>query len=619
MEVDTDVVWTGLPREWPDRLLHVPTMTSYQCEIVQGRGAKYGEYWGPRFYALSYTWGRWELQDHERTEVLALPVKNIPWAVPRIDPDRFTATQFEQVLRNITTNIVRNHGCTSWTTPEFVWLDVACIDQRPNSPLKAQEIGRQAVIFRGAEKVFVWLHGLEPAVLSQALLDLYIANSEATFPRSPRSSGLEKRGEVLRGDEAFLSRAVTCVESLLADPWFSSLWTLQEAFLAPTSGLVDKDGVVSVRSWAPEVAISLSDVASSCETLAKISARSAATKRRAMNAPSPLEYTLVDLVERSGLVTMRQRNPMILYTLASKRTTREPCDRIYGIMQVFGFRLGSSAAEIDPDATFTLPELETQLGAELLRELPLMSQLPVHTELIPFGQAWRVHRSSVMPDLARELPYYHTSSIWGRFEATCDLSTTTQDDTTWARFDGPMLSFNRLMEVCRTVNEAGLYRYRDTVRGYDLDPAGESCFQLALDVSEATLRSSYLETQKLWQIPLQCEEQHRTASELQKAYGDHQIQVLLLGQFMDERRDRWDFDRTKDENLYCFEKWNVGILLSKPDILTPASSYGRGPWRRLGIVIWDLMNNVLSGRADEEQQVLLGENKSWDKMEGLFG
>ena len=40
---------------------------------------------------------------------------------------------------------------------EFVWLDVACIDQTPNHPQMAFEIGRQARIFRKAKRVFVWV------------------------------------------------------------------------------------------------------------------------------------------------------------------------------------------------------------------------------------------------------------------------------------------------------------------------------------------------------------------------------------------------------------------------------------------------------------------------------
>lgn len=341
-------------------------------------------------------------------------------------------------------------------------------------------------------------------MLCEAVNDLFQASSEALFLQPPESDRLERRGAVLRGNEGFLSRAVKSLESLLADPWFSSLWTLQEAFLSPASGIVDRNGSVLKRSDAFHSQVLLSEVTRCCQGLSKACHRSAVMKRESMTPLGPWEHTLEDLIEKSGLVTMGQRNPMSLYTLANKRTTRDPCDRIYGIMQVFGFRLGASAKRADSQAVFTLPELETQLGGELLKELPLFSQLAVHTELMPFGQARRVHRSSVMPDLARELPYYHNSSIWGNFNATCDLSTTSHNNTTLAHFRGRVLPFSRLFEVCRAVNEAEIYRYRNPEYGIGLDYAGQSCFQLTIDVSEGTLiKSSYLSTQKLWQIPLQ--------------------------------------------------------------------------------------------------------------------
>lgn len=34
---------------------------------------------------------------------------------------------------------------------EYVWIDIACIQQTPNSREMAAEVGRQAKIFRGAE------------------------------------------------------------------------------------------------------------------------------------------------------------------------------------------------------------------------------------------------------------------------------------------------------------------------------------------------------------------------------------------------------------------------------------------------------------------------------------
>lgn len=40
---------------------------------------------------------------------------------------------------------------------DFVWVDVACIDQE-NRAIKKSEVGRQAAIFQQADHVFVWLN-----------------------------------------------------------------------------------------------------------------------------------------------------------------------------------------------------------------------------------------------------------------------------------------------------------------------------------------------------------------------------------------------------------------------------------------------------------------------------
>lgn len=164
------------------------------------------------------------------------------------------------------------------------------------------------------------------------------------------------------------------------------------------------------------------------------------------------------LVDANGLSKLARTNPMALYTTANRRTTTHPCDRIYGIMQVFDFKLGSSAEGADSQKDYTLPELEVQFGSELLKTLPVLSQIVTHMEPVPFGQAWRVQASSKMPALAQYFTYYRTSSICGRSEAKCDLSTFATENTTWACFSGYCIPFSQLLEVCLAVNKAGLYK-----------------------------------------------------------------------------------------------------------------------------------------------------------------
>ena len=95
----------------------------------------------------------------------------------------------------------------------------------------------------------------------------------------------------------------------------------------------------------------------------------------------PAESEILDVVEKSGLGAPAVENPMALYTVALNRTCSRPVDRIYGIMQLFGFQLGISAPDADIANPPQLPELELQLGQHLAMKFPIMSQMHVHTSL----------------------------------------------------------------------------------------------------------------------------------------------------------------------------------------------------------------------------------------------
>ena len=147
---------------WPRRLLHVPTMTSYECQP----GNIYGQHHEPQYNAISYTWGRWRIETRGTLEqkpekgdswdeARGLVIHNVEWDIPLIDPEHFTPKQFRAALSQATT---RFYSRSDEQDAEFLWLDVACIDQRWNSEDGALEVGRQAAIFRGADEVFIWLN-----------------------------------------------------------------------------------------------------------------------------------------------------------------------------------------------------------------------------------------------------------------------------------------------------------------------------------------------------------------------------------------------------------------------------------------------------------------------------
>ena len=93
---------------WPDRLLHIDSMMSFP----RTDDLKYNKVHKPSFTILSSKWGLWVKEGAS-----ALPIKGIQWDMPSIDPNYFTVVEMTQVLWKM-----RKHA-------EFVWIDVACIDQ----------------------------------------------------------------------------------------------------------------------------------------------------------------------------------------------------------------------------------------------------------------------------------------------------------------------------------------------------------------------------------------------------------------------------------------------------------------------------------------------------------
>ncbi len=258
------------------------------------------------------------------------------------------------------------------------------------------EIGKQADIFSQATQVYIWLSSQDIAEATaslQALQDFsttveQIEIGEFSFDFN---------------DVNFLQQIIpACIDlrrhllSLFSDPWFSSLWTLQEACLCDEAHFLSKGAQVLMiegRDTHKEKVVALEDPTISCQEIKMALLAYAETNQ-------PIQDLLV-LIDRSGLSYFHQgfnsdRSSMLLYPAAYHRTCSEPLDRIYGIMQVYGFKLGASS---EPGGLFTLAELEDQFGEALNRIAPMTAQTHVHTTPPPLGSAWRPSSSSMLPEI----------------------------------------------------------------------------------------------------------------------------------------------------------------------------------------------------------------------------
>lgn len=174
------------------------------------------------YIAVSYTWGRWKIA--EKREI------GTPWPLPIVDPVKckFDLTDFKLVLSHV--KICR-----------YFWIDVLCIDQT-NSEEMREEIAKQGFIFDAARAVITCLWSLNTGLeLAYALRDF-----GDRFLWSLRVSGPETRESSFLVGESTNDHDETFAEGLRSDPWFSSLWTLQEMILC---NLVDQKWSVLYSKW----------------------------------------------------------------------------------------------------------------------------------------------------------------------------------------------------------------------------------------------------------------------------------------------------------------------------------------------------------------------------------
>jgi hypothetical protein len=242
--------------------------------------------------------------------VKPIEVRGVNWNIPRIDEAHFTVTRLEELLRRSIDHRPSPTKAHSIVAIEFVWLDVACINQTPDHPQMAFEIGRQARIFREAKRGSVCLTQSTHENLEKSIRQLRVAQeaaermhlgkaenlptshnwtsipknqSTASFAdnrqrlfkmgRSIRtkikdswlSSPTRRSSAVIADTETRLPIALASIKSITQDRWFSSLWTLQEAFLSQWAYLISGE-IEVLQPQAPQ----LRDIFETCESSSKI-------------------------------------------------------------------------------------------------------------------------------------------------------------------------------------------------------------------------------------------------------------------------------------------------------------------------------------------------------------
>ena len=440
-------------------------------------------------------------------------------------------------------------------SPQHLWLDIACIDQE-NEDMKVSEIAGQASIFAKAETALIWLSHHQTAQLQRYLQGFIFAIDD--LESSERNSA----------ESDWADRAFAVLSHLLQDPWFSSLWTLQEAFLRKDALLLSAQGeAIGIDRYSR---VDLRLLTLCCHPLSIFTESDLNQCLHKAQVPTALK--IQDLIRRSGLRLLHSDNPATLYTGARFRSTAHEIDRIYGIMQIFKFRLGAAAPQ-KTKKIFQLDELEDQLGAALLEKWPVRSQMHIHTEPAPCGRAWRVGQTSELPEL---VPWVSNTTDQGDFgRAICQLSTLKVNGVTWGFFQGLVTDFSKLAMVWKSWS--GHIPVRDT--GGNILIFDDTLQTLALDNTNA-LDQMPSKFRSLNQRNVPTDMQDDLCSALIELFADKLVVLALR----------------ESDGLISLKEWNHE---------TPH-------WHRIGICIW--YNDVI-----EDDFLFARDLKRWQRMEGLFG
>lgn len=424
---------------WPRRLLHVPTMTSYSWQA----GNIYGAHEEPRYNALSYTWGRWEIGESVEPHVRGLRVNEIQWLTPRIRPSHFTNGEILDTVKAASVNA----GSSS---TDFLWLDIACIDQRPSSLENAIEVGRQAIIFRHARAVFVWLTSFE-SKSSFSELNNKAIEAMGLYQNHAR---LEQVLQSLAPKDDFLEVMDEQLQRLRKDPWCSSLWTLQEAFLRPDAFLLFR-----MQSFKAEEPLDFEHAFNWLNLLlvyCQLTDQDCSDRAKHMaQAVSKLGFVAAGHIcrekpplsggpactagsESDAYVNGPTENPFNVLNCSKVRTASREEDRIYGIMQVFNLRLGKSAPN-ETRTNFSFAELKSQLEDALLNKYPIASQLIIQPAECEIGDSWIIHGSGVVSFDGEKFwrPVQEGSAV----EHWAKLGTRVHNGRRWGHFHGTVMTF----------------------------------------------------------------------------------------------------------------------------------------------------------------------------------
>jgi hypothetical protein len=547
--------------KWPRRLLHVPTMTSYEWQL----GNKYRGIKEPDFNAISYTWGRYE----DRNE-RPITIHGVCWTIPGIERSHFTIDEFQKTIDSATENGL----C------EFIWLDVACIDQE-NDVVKMDEINKQAEIYRRARRVFAWM----VPWTTREMLEAFHTVEQYSELLGWSPEGLAKLEPWSLPVMTNFDSACAAFKNIAQQGWFTSLWTLQEGFLSrPVFLSKSSDQVYYCPFYQGDFLLHNKSPVG----ISWLAGHSRDIWDALRANPDPRALSICQSITDSGLLSMYYyKEPYLLYPAALKRYVSLPHDAVYAIMNAFELRM-PSLDDVD--------ELLLRLSLFLIQRDPIAYQTFIHQEPVAPSNAWRMSKSTHMP-----FKFFNLGNVsWEQ----CKMAGTIGRQPS---FTGQMTTLDVITVYWETVQQqrrgSGKFPYRPDVF-LDTTPTA-SCvhFELEDNVLEADDPDIGRQDDRYTErIPLSSLAQ-RLPFPLQS------YRVLRLG----IRRFDPPVSRTSD---IIHLEYLVGLIVRQDGVRKES------PWYRVGFTSWlDWIRKdpLKPGNTIGEPEKIASRSEDWQDIECLIG
>ena len=427
------------------------------------------------------------------------------------------------------------------------------------------------------------------------------------------------RSQSMDDQIAWLSASRSALDELFLDPWFSSLWTLQEAFLCPNAYLLPREASAQPAT--------LLDLWRWCDILQTCCLDPREVGYNFWEYPT-WEYLYLNekytrdiegMIRERSISALASKNPMALYGAANYRKTRNEMDRVYAIQQVFDLRLGASAPGSEHRKHHPI-KLENQLGAAILETYPIPSQLHIFAEPVELGRGWRISKSSRIPDLGLKS---NTALI--KYIPDCRLTSEARGGKQWGSFSGRICLFEVMSKAWLTLrpppeDQAKLYSSPQSIM---LD-----VFLSTKDFGNRNKASKnwppesfgFHQNPAIWNsgayrdIPRNTE-QHELAEWMVQRLGQlfkgKRLVILSLGHIEDTIVD----DVSEEASLG--PRHHVGLILVESELS------GISYWRRLGFCLWECEEPPsTSNTSENEAHRLLCvplQHEQWKTETGLFG